>query len=167
MKHIFLTLCIAFLLIGCANNETKQAEVVKEEVKADAFAKFVWVLGDWNNMNSETQSFEHWERESDSSMVAYSLTLRDTDTVFHEQMRLFLEDGTMKLYIETVGDNPNPVVFELKKDAEHVFTFENLRNEFPSQIVYTNPEPKKIKAWVAGFIDSVPQKQEFYFVRVE
>jgi hypothetical protein len=33
--------------------------------------------------------------------------------------------------------------------------------------VYTNPEPKKIKAWVAGFIDSIPQKQEFYFVRTE
>jgi hypothetical protein len=80
-------------------------------------------------------------------------------------MKIYEEGGTLKLYVETVGVKPNPVVFTLKKDAVHPFTFENPRNEFPSQIVYTNPEPNKIKAWVAGFIDEVPQKQEFFFVR--
>lgn len=159
---IFAVVCILFFT-SCGDKEKKQVEPIKK----DALADFTWVLGDWNNINSETQSFEHWERESDTSMVAYSITLRDADTVFHEQMRLFYQNGTAHLYIETAGDNPNPVVFSHKKDAEHTFTFENPRNPFPSQIVYTQPEPKKIKAWVAGFIDSVPQKQEFYFVKTE
>lgn len=59
------------------------------------------------------------------------------------------------------------MVFTLKEGAEHPFTFENSRNEFPSQIVYTNPESNIIHAWVAGFINGVPQKQEFYFKQAE
>jgi hypothetical protein len=91
--------------------------------------------------------------------------LRNQDTVFAERRKIYEENNKIKLYVETVGPELNPVVFTLKKDAEYMFAFENPRNEFPSQIVYTNPERKKIKAWVAGFIGGIPQKQEFYFVR--
>ena len=164
MKNLVVFFLLAILTTSCKNETNTDNPVTKTE---NVLEDFEWVLGDWININTETRSFEHWEKSNDGSLVAYSITLRDQDTVFHEQMKMYEENGTLNLYVETVGDNPNPVVFTQKQDATHPFTFENPRNEFPSQIVYTNPEPKKIHAWVAGFIDSVPQKQEFYFVRVE
>lgn len=168
MKHLLLvvTFCI---LIACGETKKESTPTpVSNTTKTESFEKveaLSWVLGDWVNLNTETSSYEHWERETDSSFVAFSLTLRGQDTVFHEQMRLYQENNLLLLYVETVGDDPNPVVFSQKESAQHPFTFENPRNEFPSQIVYTLPEDTKIHAWVAGFIDGVPQKQDFYFTK--
>ena len=161
MKKVILSILVSVVLISCGQKEKKEVVVAEE----NPFADFEWVVGVWTNINAETESYETWLRNGDSELVGSSITLRGKDTVFAERMKIYPENGTMKLYVETVGTNPNPVVFSLKEDAEHPFTFENPRNEFPSQIVYTQPEPNKIKAWVAGFIDSIPQKQEFYFVR--
>lgn len=167
MKHLLI---VAALLLAISCGETKNEKAIETidvvVEKSPKLEKLTWLLGDWININSETQSYEHWERESATSFVAYSLTLRGKDTVLHEQMRMYDESNVLQLYVETVGDNPNPVVFTQKDNAQHPFTFENPRNEFPSQIVYTLPEANKIHAWVAGFIDGVPQKQDFYFKRV-
>lgn len=161
MKNRILAIFTALVIIGCGENNKKDNAVEKIE----PLAEIEWVIGAWTNINAETESYETWLKNGSNELVGSSITLRGQDTVFAERMKIYPEDGTLKLYVETVGENPNPVVFTLKKDAEHSFTFENSRNEFPSQIVYTQPEPNKIKAWVAGFIDNVPQRQEFYFVR--
>ncbi len=161
MKSSTVLVVLVLALTACNNTEKKQ----NTNTELPAIEKFAWLVGEWSNINAETESHETWQKLNDSVLVASSITLRDKDTVFAERMKIYEENNELKLYVETVGPKPNPVVFTLKKEAEHAFTFENPRNEFPSQIVYTNPEPKKIKAWVAGFIDSLPQKQEFYFVR--
>lgn len=165
MKNLLLICAVLLSFIACKEN-TKEVVIVPEE-KGVTMQDLSWVLGDWININTATQSYEHWEKSPDGSFVGESMTLRQTDTVFAERMKMYVEDETVKLYIETVGDTPNPVVFTLKQNAEHPFTFENPRNEFPSQIVYTNPEPNTIHAWVAGFVNEVPQKQDFYFKRAE
>ena len=161
MKNRIFTIVIVLVLVSCGENSKKEAIVEK----VNPYADLEWVQGVWTNINSETESYETWMRNDKNELVGSSITLRGKDTVFAERMKIYVEKDIVKLYVETVGSNPNPVVFTLKKDAEHAFTFENLRNEFPSQIVYTNPEPNKIKAWVAGFIDEVPQRQEFFFER--
>lgn len=79
-----------------------------------------------------------------SVLLASSTILGNQDTVLAERMKIYEENDQLKHYAETVGPEPSPIVFALKKDAEHMFAFENPRNEFPSQIVYTTPEPKKI-----------------------
>lgn len=165
MKNLIVLLVLATTILGC-KTETKKVETVPEDTGV-TMQDLSWVLGDWTNINTQTQSYEHWEKAADGSFVAESMTLRKTDTVFAERMKMYTENDEIHLYIETVGDTPNPVVFTLKENAEHPFTFENPRNEFPSQIVYTNPDANTIHAWVAGFIDKVPQKQEFFFKRVE
>lgn len=165
MKNLLLLFFFILSFSSC-KNETKEQQVVLKEAST-TIQDLSWVLGDWININAQTQSYEHWEKAADGSLVGESMTLRQTDTVFAERMKMYIENEKIKLYIETVGDAPNPVVFTLKENAEHLFTFENPRNEFPSQIVYTNPETNTIHAWVAGFVDEVPQKQEFYFKRAE
>lgn len=165
MKNIFLVFILALTAISCKNEPTKQNVIVEDT--AVSMQDLAWVIGDWVNINTDTQSYEHWEKAADGSFVGESMTLRQTDTVFAERMKMYIENDEIQLYIETVGDAPNPVVFTLKTAAEHPFTFENPRNEFPSQIVYTNPEANTIHAWVAGFVNEVPQKQDFYFKRAE
>jgi hypothetical protein len=165
MKNLFLLFVLATAVLSC-KNETTKTDVVPEKTGV-TMQDLSWVIGDWTNINAQTQSYEHWEKAADGSFVGESMTMRQTDTVFAERMKLYVENDAIQLYIVTVGDNPNPVVFTLKQDAEHPFTFENPRNEFPSQIVYTNPEANTIHAWVAGFIDEVPQKSDFYFKRAE
>ena len=165
MKNLFLLFVLATAVISC-KNETTKTDVVPEKTGV-TMQDLSWVIGDWTNINAQTQSYEHWEKAADGSFVGESMTMRQTDTVFAERMKMYVENDAIQLYIETVGDNPNPVVFTLRQDAEHPFTFENPRNEFPSQIVYTNPEANSIHAWVAGFIDEVPQKIDFHFKRAE
>lgn len=165
MKKIVVFLFLAVVISGC-KDDVKKEEAVSEST-ATTMEDLSWVLGDWTNINAETESYEHWEKAADGSFVGESMTLRQLDTVFAERMKMYIEGDNIQLYIETVGDMPNPVVFTLKQNAEHPFTFENPRNEFPSQIVYTNPEATTIHAWVAGFVDNVPQKQDFYFKRPE
>lgn len=165
MKKIVVFLFLAVVVAGC-KDDVKKEEAVPEST-ATTMEDLSWVLGDWTNINAETESYEHWEKAADGSFVGESMTLRQLDTVFAERMKMYIDGDNIQLYIETVGDTPNPVVFTLKQNAEHPFTFENPRNEFPSQIVYTNPEATTIHAWVAGFVDNVPQKQDFYFKRPE
>lgn len=165
MKNLVLLFIFVVSVFSCKNDINKVVTV--PERTAVSMQDLSWVIGDWTNINSETQSYEHWEKAADGSFVGESMTLRQSDTVFAERMKMYTDNDTIKLYIETVGDAPNPVVFSLKADAEHPFTFENPRNEFPSQIVYTNPEVNTIHAWVAGFVNEVPQKQDFYFKRAQ
>ena len=165
MKNLVLLVLLAVSITACKNDTKKVAEL--PESTAVSMQDLSWVMGDWVNINAETESYEHWEKSPDGSFVGESMTLRQTDTVFAERMKMYKENDKILLYIETIGDTPNPVVFTLKEEAEHPFTFENPRNEFPSQIVYTNPEANTIHAWVAGFVNGVPQKQDFYFKRPE
>ncbi len=165
MKNLVLLFVLAVSISAC-KNDTNKLEVAPAPTQV-TMQDLSWVLGDWMNINTETESYEHWEKAEDGSFVGESMTLRQTDTVFAERMKMYVENDKIQLYIETIGNAPNPVVFTLKQEAEHPFTFENPRNEFPSQIVYTNPEPNTIHAWVAGFVNQVPQKQDFYFKRAE
>lgn len=149
-------------IVSCNTNKSHKVAGNKYQLIDD----LSWVEGRWTNINSETSSFENWLRINDSTLIAYSTTFnKNGDTVFAERMKLYLENDIPKLYVETVGPEPAPVIFTLKEGAEHLFTFENPALGFPSQIVYTQPEPGKIKAWVAGIVEGVPQKQEFYFLK--
>jgi len=166
MKILTLTSCLAFLLISCNENVKKEAitEIVEKPVVSyEKMDQLAWVLGDWTNVNEQTQSYEYWQKTNDSVYVASSMTLRNTDTVFAERMKIYQENGVVRLYVETVGPHPNPVLFTQKQNAEHPFSFENLQNAFPSLIVYSQPEPNKIHAWVEGIADGQTQRLDFYF----
>jgi hypothetical protein len=160
MRILSLFLVLCFVSISCKNAPAKveQQSYIKIE-------KHDWILGDWTNISTETQSYEHWERTNDSTYLGLSVTMKDGDTIFAERMRLFEEKNRLKLYIETVGLEPNPVLFTELEGTTHPFTFVNPKNEFPSEIVYSRPEPNKIHAWVSGTINGEPQTIDFYFTR--
>lgn len=165
MRSLFFLVSISILVVACNDSDKKQ---VNSAIAVDDFEKLEqldWILGNWSNINSETESYEQWVKSNDSIYIGASVTLRNADTVFAERMKLYQESGTVFLYVETVGSDPNPVVFTQRPNAEHFFTFENPRNSFPTEIIYTNPEPQKIHAWVSGIIADQPQRSEFYLVR--
>lgn len=169
MKKTFLFLLAAALLVSCKDSDKKISEEItptKDVVQTyPKMEQLSWVLGNWDNITPTTQSYERWEKENDSLYIAFSLTMKDGDTIFAERMKLFQNDGIVGLFVETVGPEPNPVVFTQVPNAEHVFTFENQENEFPSQIIYTLPEPNKLHAWVSGAMEGNPHKIDFYFHR--
>lgn len=164
MKNLLLFGLLIWLFVSCKEGHTTNdsKELESTVTSYEKMEQLSWILGDWTNINEQTQSYEYWQKTNDSVFVASSITLRETDTVFAERMKLYQENGIVKLYVETVGPHPNPVVFTQKTDAEHVFSFENLRNEFPSLIVYSQPQPNKIHAWVEGLADGNEQRLDFY-----
>jgi len=169
MKRYILYCFVILTFISCKETTQSSQETVVEKtpVSYEKMEQLSWVLGDWTNINDQTQSYEYWQKNNDSVYVASSMTLRDTDTVFAERMKLYQENGVIKLYVETVGPHPNPVLFTQKENAEHLFSFENPKNEFPSLIVYTQPEFNKIHAWVEGLANGNPQRLDFYLNKAE
>lgn len=164
MKYICSLFFACLFIIACDTKVKKEVPILEEKAFAE-LEELSWILGEWNNINSETESYETWIKASDSVYIAYSTTLRDKDTVFAERMQLYYALDTLRLYVETVGPEPNPVMFTQRNNKEHAFTFENRRNPFPSKLVYTRTPDDKIHAWVEGEMDGKQQKIDFYFVR--
>ncbi len=166
MRWILVLVFIS--LLACNDRVKKENTIVLETTPESSFESLQslnWILGSWSNISEGSQSYERWEVENDSLFIGMSITMKDGDTIFAERMRLFQNKGIVGLFVETVGAEPNPVVFTQVPNAEHLFTFENIENEFPSQIIYTQPEADKIHAWVSGNVDGSPQKMDFYFNR--
>ena len=163
MKLFFFLSLLAITLVSC-NYSDKKEEKVKTYPEMQ---KMAWIIGDWENINEETQSYESWIKVNDSTILAYSTTLRKKDTVFAERMKMYYERDTLRLYVETVGEQPNPIVFTHNPGNVNYFVFTNPRNPFPSKLVYTQPSVTKIHAWVEGNLDGEFQKMDFYLNKVE
>ena len=163
MKSFVFLIGCTLLFSACKDSKSQATAPLEKMASFEKLNNLEWVLGNWSNINENTQSFEVWERESDSVFIAMSVTLQEGDTIFAESMRLYQIDNRLHLYIETVGADANPVTFTQIENAQYPFTFENQANEFPSQITYSQPSKDKIHAWVSGTIDGAPQTSDFYF----
>jgi hypothetical protein len=156
MKNLFYFLIISeFLLSGSA---------FSQEI-TDQFNKFNWLEGKWERISERSESFEIWEKISDSLFTGTNYSLRNNDTVSYESIRLeILTDGIF--YIPTVkGQNEDkPVYFKLiSYEVEAIF--ENKEHDFPQIIIYKQ-EGDSLKARIEGEINGSFKQIPFNFVRV-
>ncbi len=132
MKALYL-LFIVGLLVACGS---------KQELDI--------VVGEWQLEEGPegADTFEHWSKTSDNGYEGIGFTLRASDTVFVEHLRIFEKEGKW-WYEAEVAHNDGPIQFEIKKIQADGFFAENAAHDFPKSIDYKVTEGK-MQAVIAG-----------------
>lgn len=117
MKYSLCILCISLFLSCSSKKENSQ------HIK--------WLQGKWERLNDKPgqNTYEFWNRNT-----GLGFTLKDGDTIFKEELRIVSRDK--KLYLEVVGVNEDPTLFQFTSQTNTSFTCENKENEFPKKITY-------------------------------
>ncbi|WP_157972882.1 DUF6265 family protein [Aureibaculum luteum] len=167
MRKIIILTGLFFLIFSCENKQEKEVDASKiSESNYDKIESLKWLVGNWDNIIPEQQSYESWKQKNDSTLIAYSYTTVSEDTVFQENMRIQQISNQLILTVSVPNQNEEqPVEFKLIPKSNNEFTFVNEQHDFPSKINYTNPVKDSIHAWVEGQIDSAYKKIDFYFKR--
>ena len=94
-------------------------------------------------------------------MTGIGVTLRATDTVFVERLRMEQKDGEW-YYVAEVAHNAEPTYFMLTDCSKNGFVCENPDHDFPKKITYSL-DGAVLKATISGDGKSIP----FVFIRAE
>lgn len=149
-----IVLFFAFVfLISCSDSEKKL-----EELK--------WLIGEWENISEERKFYETWYLVNDSSFYGESYLTVKGDTVFHETMTLEYRLNEIILTPTTKDQNGgNSVEFKFTSKIDGEFIFENPEHDFPQRIIYSNPVPDSIVAYIDGNVNGEYNRSDFTFVR--
>jgi len=166
MRTIFI-FGFTLLVISCKN---KESHILKDiEISDNNYSKIdslQWLVGNWTNISNESESYENWIQENDSTLTAFSYTTIEKDTVFSETMMLQQLGDAAFLTVGVPDQNEaEAVIFTLLATGDAVFTFENKNHDFPKRISYTNPVKDSIHAWIEGEIDGENRIVDFKFKR--
>ena len=98
---------------------------------------FDWLIGSWKRTNEAEglQTYEHWKKVSDREFRALGYTLKASDTVWQESIKLIKTEEQWN-YIVQLQDAKPPTVFKVTKIEMTGFTCENSDNEFPKKVRY-------------------------------
>lgn len=142
-KTIFLSTIIIICFVSCKNNTSHK--------KFDKLDKMNWLLGHWEQKLPDGTLIENWEIANDSTFTGQSYFINSKDTVHFESIKLVQKEEQL-IYIATVlgQNNDEPVNFKQTTDAENVFTFENLKHDYPQKIVYKKINDINLIATISG-----------------
>ncbi|MEJ0102023.1 MAG: DUF6265 family protein [Bacteroidota bacterium] len=112
--------------------------------------KLKWLEGTWTRTNAKAGwgGNERWLQSSPTEWQGYGITLKGTDTVFLEKLKIAVKDGSI-YYVADVPGNKEPVLFRFTTLTENSFACENLQHDFPKKIVYEKREDT-LKAVISG-----------------
>lgn len=113
-------------------------------------ASFDWLIGSWKRTNDKEgmQTYEDWEKISESELRGKGYTLSQGDTVWQEQIRLLTLDGSWDFEVKG-QKKAAPTVFRVTKLGPSSFTCENKDNDFPKKIRYAKVD-KGLNAVISG-----------------
>lgn len=154
---IYLTVALFLLLLACGSNAIQNKSL--NDLK--------WLIGHWENISEEGEFYENWEEINDSSFYGESIFLVNGDTAFFETMTLEKRLNVITLIPITMNQNDgNPIPFNLISSGNGKFIFENKEHDFPQRIVYTNPQPDSLYAYIEGEVNGEYRKSDFKFSRM-
>jgi hypothetical protein len=104
-----------------------------------AIGRLGWMAGCWSMQSGASTIEETWTTPAGGMMLGTSRTMKGGKTVFHEFMRISVENGTV-IYTPRIGSSEKPVNFKLVKQGEEEVVFENLSHDFPQRIIYRKAE---------------------------
>ncbi len=154
MKWLFIVFFgIVIFFNSCNSDEPRKTELEKLD----------WLLGSWSNITEERELYETWTKVNDTLFSGKSFMLLYQDTVFSETI-LIQSIGEDIFYIPTVSDQNQgkAIPFKLVLWLNSEFFFENEEHDFPQRIVYTNPQPDSLYAYVEGEENGQYHKLEFF-----
>ncbi|MFL5751792.1 MAG: DUF6265 family protein [Bacteroidia bacterium] len=148
MKKILILLGV-LVFSSCATTVTE--EKAKTEAKQPEIQKLSWLLGNWENLSPEGNSYERWKKISDTQYGGIGFVMVNTDTVFFERLQIEeRSDGLYYIPIVKDQNNSEPVPFKLTASANGVFLFENPGHDFPQKIRYKQVNADSVYAEISG-----------------
>lgn len=129
---------------------------------AQSIDQLEWLVGKWQRANTRpgSQAFESWQK-SNEALIGIGVTLKGTDTVFVEKLKIVLKDGALN-YVADVAQNGKPIFFKITSMNEKGFVSENPTHDFPKKIEY-RLENDQLTATISGDGKAIPfvfQKKE-------
>jgi len=150
MNKILILLMLS-LMISCQFKSDDKKNISKKELTiTTTHQNFDWLLGKWKRTNEEPgkETFENWEKISDTAYVGIGFTMQASDTLKQESIKLFKNKKTWVLEVKTPEDT-KATAFKMTQFSKDSFTCENHAIDFPNVIKYWKNEAK-MNASVAG-----------------
>lgn len=146
------------IIISCGEKQTDS----KKDVSELSIANFDWLIGRWQRTNEGAgkETFEQWNKNSESEYVGMGCTLQGVDTIFKEDIQLIKSKNEWQ-FVVLQKNASSPTIFSLSKMDANSFICENAENDFPKKIQYTSSGDKMI-AIISGGGKEIP----FEFERI-
>lgn len=124
-------------------------------------ASLNWLVGSWERINVKEgfKAQETWKLSGQEELAGVGVTLKGTDTVFVEKIRILKKDQDL-FYVADVKENSKPIYFKFTTMHFSGFSCENPEHDFPKKIEY-NLQGKNLTVVISGDGKS----QNFTFVR--
>ena len=118
---------------------------------ASVFENIKWLLGTWEMRTPNGSIYETWVLKDSFEMSGKSYTIKGSDTLVIETVRITEKNGRI-LYIPSVSDqnNGDAVIFESSFISRSKFIVENLEHDFPQVISYTRTGLDELVAEISG-----------------
>ena len=143
-------------------------EVEKTKASNSTIKKYVWLLGNWEQIQDKTKMMEHWVQQNDSTFIGHSYIIQGADTVFAEQVTFEERNNKLSYIPITLGQNDGkPVSFDAKELKENSIVFENLKHDYPQQISYHLINKDSLYAEISGPMKGEIKKQGFPYYRIK
>jgi hypothetical protein len=145
MKKIVIFL-IGILVISCNQGKNEKSNKAESTIKlTEVTDDFDWLLGKWKRGNEEIgkETFENWDKKSNTEYVGFSYTTQKGDTIYQEKFRLVKSNTDWNFEIELKGETV-PSTFKMTSSNTQEFICENNEKYFPNRKA---DSPNKIKYW--------------------
>lgn len=141
MQKITL-LPLLLLLVSCGESSKSNYELMQSSE---------WILGKWEYKDTDGILTENWTKINDSVYNGTSYFVKGKDTI-HEETVVLNQIGESQTYKTTIkGQNEDlPILFLAKEAVENQLVFENLNNDYPQTIKYTNGNAGQITTEISG-----------------
>lgn len=100
--------------------------------------KLAWIAGEWELVDGERTTVEHWLPLAGSTMMGVSHTYDAKETHFFEFLRITSQHGKIAYVAQPGGGEPVPFLAVEVADGKAVF--ENQKHDHPQRIRYERTE---------------------------
>ncbi|PHS08757.1 MAG: hypothetical protein COA88_05880 [Kordia sp.] len=148
MKNAFILL-FGILFMSCNQIKNEKSKTIVEAIKVvEVTDNFDWLLGEWKRSNEEVgkETFENWDKISETEYVGSSFTMQKGDTIYQEKFRLVKSNNNWSFKIQLQGE-VIPSSFKMTSFNNQEFICENKALNFPNKKL---DSPNKIKYWKYG-----------------
>lgn len=147
---------LAVLVSGCALSASAREESVDLSV-------FAGLAGCWSLEQDGTRYEEWWMRPTSNDLLGMARTIRNGRATNFEYTRIVSDEQGIA-YLAYPGGK-GPTRFGLVSFAGSMATFENLKHDFPTRIVYALRAADVLDARIEGMVDGKLRRIDYPFRR--
>jgi hypothetical protein len=150
MKAI-LTLSLLLIITSC-NDEKSEQEKTSEVTPSNSESKqpvFDKLLGLWKN--KESDNFEQWSKNSESTYQYKAFSVKGRDTSWNELANVYTENNNW-VFENTVKNQNNGKAIKFTSTIlnDKTVQFSNPQHDFPTDINYTVADANNVNAFIIG-----------------